>query len=429
MTQARRRVAVLTGSRADYGLLRSTMSAVATHPRLKLQVIVTGMHLLRKFGHTVDEVVRDGWPIDARVRMQAGDDSPLDQANGLSRGIAGIADALQRLRSDVVVVLGDRIEAMAGALAAVTTGRWLAHVHGGDVAPGDLDDALRHSITKLTHLHFAATRSAARRIIRMGESPDCVFHDGAPGLDELREFINGRRREFVAPTAQRRRVARPLANGRSRGLTLDTSRQGEQSAARGTDQGVTWNPTHRAEQRTALIVQHPCGRSPETERRVMAALLRAVRDHDLAAVGIHPNSDRGHSGIVAALAAHSRRVRRRPGFRSVRSLNRDDYLRLLIESDVIVGNSSSGIIEAATAGIPAVNVGPRQRGRETSGNAVVHADETYSAIRVAIGLALRLRLKPGTAGVYGDGSAGRRIAEVIAGFALTDQRRRKTITY
>ncbi|MEE9211172.1 MAG: UDP-N-acetylglucosamine 2-epimerase, partial [Phycisphaeraceae bacterium] len=164
-----RRVAVITGTRADYGLLRSTMAAIQTHRRLRLQVVVTGMHLLHKFGHTVDQIARDGWRVDARVKMQTGDDSPLDQAAGLSRGVLGIAKFLEQAKSEIVLVLGDRIEAMAGALAAVTTGRIVAHIHAGDVAPGDFDDSLRHAITKLAHVHLTATRCAARRVVRMGE--------------------------------------------------------------------------------------------------------------------------------------------------------------------------------------------------------------------------------------------------------------------
>ncbi|HPM24916.1 MAG TPA: UDP-N-acetylglucosamine 2-epimerase, partial [Phycisphaerae bacterium] len=123
-----RRIAVVTGTRAEYGLLKSTMQAIAADPRLKLQVVVTGMHLLRKFGHTVDEIVRDGWRIDARVAMQSGSDAPLDQATGLARGVAGLARFFRAARTDIVVVLGDRIEALAGALAAVTTGRLVAHI-------------------------------------------------------------------------------------------------------------------------------------------------------------------------------------------------------------------------------------------------------------------------------------------------------------
>jgi UDP-hydrolysing UDP-N-acetyl-D-glucosamine 2-epimerase len=177
----RKRVAVITGTRAEYGLLKSPIAAIATHPRLELQLVVTGMHLLRKFGHTIDDIRADGWRIAARVPMQSGRDD--------STGVAGIARFIEQAGTDIVVVLGDRIEAMAGALAAVTTGRVLAHIHGGDVALGDFDESLRHAITKLAHVHLTATRQSMRRVVRMGESPEHVHCVGAPGLDRLREII------------------------------------------------------------------------------------------------------------------------------------------------------------------------------------------------------------------------------------------------
>ncbi len=359
-----RRVAVVTGTRAEYGLLRSTMTAVARHPKLELQVVVTGMHLLRKFGHTIDEIVRDGWTVDARVRMQAGDDGPLDQAMGLSRGVGGLAAYFEQAGTDIVVVLGDRIEAMAGALAAITTGRLVAHVHGGDIAPGDFDDSLRHAVTKLAHVHLPATEAAGRRLIRMGEHPDRVHCVGAPGLDHLYELL-----------------------GRRRGRKQRTGR--------------------------ALVVQHACGRTPARERRTMKRILGAVAAAGLTPTLVYPNSDRGNSGIIEAIVAYRKR-HKGASVHVVRSLPRDAYLEALIEADVLIGNSSSGLIEAATAGTPAVNIGPRQRGRQPSGTSVVNADETAESIRAALAKALRRRPIIGAPSAYGDGSTGKRIAVLLA---------------
>lgn len=375
----RRRIAVVTGTRAEYGLLTSAMQAVQAHSRLRLQLVVTGIHLLRKFGHTVDNIVRDGWHIDARVPMQAGDDRPLDQARGLARGVAGIAAFLERVRSDVVVVLGDRIEALAGALAGVTTGRIVAHLHGGDVAPGDFDDSLRHAITKLAHVHLAATRQAARRIVRLGEDAERVHVVGAPGLDRLRELLR----------------AEPRPSGHSG---------------------------------TALVVYHAHGRPPETEARTMHAILRAVAAAGLRRVIVYPNTDRGHRGVVAAIEEH----RRRHGTRDVsvlRSLPRDDYLRTLMRADVLIGNSSSGVIEAPLAGTPTVNVGIRQAGREPGGPAVIAVGERETDIRAGLRAALRKRPRAGGRNVYGDGRAGERVAGILAGLRLSDALRRKVIAY
>lgn len=366
----KRHIIVVTGSRAEYGLLRSTMEALKKHRRLELRVVATGTHLLRKFGHTVDQIVRDGWRVDARIRMQAGDDGPLDQTVGLSRGVAGMGRFCEEVGADVMLVLGDRIEAMAGALAGVTTGRCVAHIHGGDIAPGDFDESLRHAITKLAHLHFPATQAARRRIIRLGERPEHVHCVGAPGLDRLIQLT------------KRRRVPRTRS-------------------------------------RLALIVQHPCGRSAAHERRVMSTLLRAVAEAGLSRAIVYPNSDRGHTGIIEAIETH-RAGAADGAVRVVRSLDRDAYLRLLMAADVLVGNSSSGIIEAGTAGTPTVNVGGRQRGRERSGRSVVDTDESPASIRQALLRALRKRPIMGKATVYGDGKAGGRIAQILADAPLDE---------
>jgi len=379
----RRRVAVVTGTRAEYGVLHSTMTAIRRHRRLELQLVVTGMHLLRKFGHTIDQVKADGWRIDARVPMQTGRGDHLDQAVGLSRGVAGMARYFERAGTDVVVVLGDRIEAMAGALAAVATGRICAHIHGGDVALGDLDEGLRHAITKLAHVHLAATRQAARRIIRMGERPGFVHTVGAPGLDRLLEIVGRQPRR---------------------------------------------KPVRKDGEARALVLQHPSGRSAERERRTMSVILRAVDDTGLTPTIIYPNSDRGHTGIIAAIEA-ARRRDRGGRLRIERSLARDAYLRLLGDVRVLVGNSSSGIIEAASAGTAVVNVGDREQGRQRSGRSVIDCDETYQAVRAAIRTALRRRPRPGAPTVYGDGRAGRRIADILATTPLDESVRRKQITY
>lgn len=370
-----RRIAVVTGTRAEYGLLHSTMEAIDRHRTLKLQVVVAGMHLLRKFGTTVNQVVRDGWCVDARVKMQAGDGHPLDAAEGLARGVAGIGRFLEQGKTDVVVVLGDRIEAMAGALAAVCTGRFVAHIHGGDVAPGDFDDSLRNAITKLAHLHLTATRAARRRVIRMGEQAGRVHFVGAPGLDRLLPLLAS----YDGPGG---------GSGR------------------------------------ALVVHHPCGRAASRERRVMSWLLRAVDQAALVPTIVYPNSDRGHTGILDAIDAYRRRARS-GAVRVVRSLDHETYLQTLIDADVLVGNSSSGIIEAAMAGTPSVNIGPRQQGRQRSGGSVVDAAESLSSIREALRKAMRKRPIRGHSSRYGDGCAGLRIAEALAAMPLTESFRRK----
>lgn len=393
----KRRVAVVTGTRAEYGLLKSTMQAVDAHPRLTLQTVVTGMHLLKEFGYTVQDIVRDGWTVAARVRMQQGTDDARDQAAGLARGVSGIARFLESAGTDLVVVLGDRIEAMAGALATVTTGRVLAHVHGGDVAPGDFDDSLRHAITKLAHVHLPATRDAARRIARLGEDPGRIHVVGAPGLDRLRELLG---------EVECHRVAHRFSGG------------GHESPTKPSDANHPYT----------LIIYHAWGRPAATEARTMTTILRSARAAGLRRLIIYPNTDRGHRGVLRAIEQHARQSP--PDDVQVRqSLPRDDYLRALINAAVLIGNSSSGIIEAPLAGTPSVNVGQRQAGRQPGGRAVIQVDETPTAIRAGLQAALRKRPTPGGRSVYGNGHAGECIASILADEPLTESFSRKVVTY
>lgn len=372
-----RRIAIITGSRAEFGLLEPVLGALTSRPAVRPQLIVTGMHLLAKFGRSVDHIRAAGWRVDAAVPMQTGRDDPDAEPQALARGIAGIAAALKRLRSDIVVVLGDRIEAFAGACAAAVGRRVLAHIHGGDRAPGDLDDSLRNAITRLAHVHFAASREAAERLRRMGEESWRIFTVGAPGLDAIR-----------SPARSVPAELRPAG-------------------------------------RYAVVIQHPIGRDAAREAAVMRAILKAVRANRLNGAILYPSSDPGHTGIIQAI----RQWGRPPGWNVFRSLPRTDYLALAKGSAVLVGNSSSGIIESASLGVPAVNVGDRQAGRLKCGPNVIDCGETFESIRRAIGRALkRPRQRPGRS-VYGDGRAGQRIARTLERLALTPALLRKRLAW
>lgn len=382
----RRRVAVITGTRAEYGLLRSTLRAIHAHPRLELLLVATGMHLLSKFGRTEREIAADGLPIAARIPMQRGDDDPVDQAQGLARGVNAMARFFERAAVDTVLVLGDRIEAAAGALAAVTTGRLLAHVHGGDVAPGDFDQALRDAITMLADWHLVSSPRSRARVIGLGCPPERVVLVGAPGLDELRERLAAR--GILGQRRSPRGDGQPQpGHGRSRG--------------------------NRREAPTALVVYHACGRPPAVEEAAMRAVLAAARAEGLRRVIVYPNSDRGHSGVIRAIERHARAVP--AGEVEVHcSLPRSEYLDRLIDADVLLGNSSSGILEAPLAGTPSVNVGARQAGREPGGPTIVPARESLASVRTALRRALRQRPVRGCRSPYGDGRAGARIAKLLA---------------
>jgi len=380
-----RRIAVVTGTRAEYGLWQPVLRAIVAHPRLDLQLIVTGTHLVRRFGYTVRQIEADGWPIAARVPLQGARDDPVSQSRGLGRAITGLTDAFRRLRTNVVLVLGDRIEAFAAAAAATASQLILAHVHGGDVAPGVCDDAYRHAITKLAHLHFAATSAARRRLLRLGEQPFRVYRTGSPALDDLQRTV-----------------------------------------CRDTDL-LSRYAGFDVRQPFILVAQHPAGGSARQEQRWMEQTLRACRRPGRHVLIIHPNSDPGFSGIVRAARLFCRR--RPASYRMLTSVPRPVYLGLLERAQLLVGNSSSGLIEAATLNTDVLNVGPRQAGRERGPNV---RDVPYGpAVAPAIAAVLnRLRPRRGRRRrMYGDGHSARRIADLLAHAPLDDRLRQKRLAY
>lgn len=388
--RAKHRIAVVTGTRAEFGIIEEVLRELRNRPSLDAKLIVTGMHLLPKFGRTINEIRRAGWRVDATVRMQTGRDDAAEEAVAVGRGVAGIARAIERLRCDMVFVLGDRIEAFAGACAAAVGRKVLVHVHGGDRATGTVDDALRNAITRLAHVHLVASRDAADRLRRMGEQPWRIHQVGAPGLDGIRRF----------------REARRAGGGRDlhrvRHLLGDT-----------------------ADRPYAVVAQHPLGRSGPDESAVVRRVVAAVERNHLAGVALYPNSDPGHEGIIRVL----RSLERKPNWRVFKSLMHEDYLRVASRAAVMVGNSSSGIIESASLGVNAVNVGPRQEGRLRCGSGVIDCGESQTDIAKAIRRALHCPRPAPRGSVYGDGRAAGRVADVLEGLIISPALLLKTVAY
>lgn len=383
------RIAIITGTRAEFGLLEPVLKALhqrGNHPRL----IVTGMHLLPKFGRTIREIRAKGYVVDATVKMQTGRDDAQSETAAVARGISGMARALDQLGCDIVLILGDRIEAFAAACAGAVSRRIVAHIHGGDRAPGDIDEPLRNAISRLAHVHFAASQDAADRLARMGEPPKRIHLVGAPGLDAIRDFMQNARQSSSATEERLTALLGP------------------------------WDKAP-----FAVLVLHPCGRKPTAEAAVTRAAVQAIERNKLHGVAIWPNSDPGHDGIIKALTP----LERRPGWRVFRSLMREDYLRLLHRSAVLVGNSSSGIIESASLGVGAVNIGPRQTGRLRCGPSVLDAGESSTAIAHAIRIILRQPRPNPSASVYGDGRAGERIARILSKIKPSPALLRKELTF
>ena len=367
----RRRIAVVTGTRSEYGLLRPVMRAIESRSDLNLQTVVAGAHLLPP-ARTVNEVHAE-FEVAATISMQDEDNCRrIDEAHALGRGVVAMAEWLSHAQPDVVLVLGDRIEAFAAAAAASIGGIRVAHMHGGDRAEGIADEAMRHAITKLAHIHLPATERSAHRIIAMGEESHRVHVVGSPAIDELESMP-------------------PLSDDRFTAL-------GRPAIA---------------------LVLHPCGETDEREQAQARQVIDVGRNSGPLLV-LHPNHDAGREGIMRAIAAAK--------VHHVAHLPRAEFVGLLRRIEVLVGNSSAALIEGAAVGVPAVNLGSRQGGREMPANVIDLPRWTAESLVAAI---IEARGGPRTKvrHPYGDGRAGVKTAEVLATFDPATHGLRKRNTY
>jgi UDP-N-acetylglucosamine 2-epimerase (non-hydrolysing) len=378
----KRTIAVVTVARSDYGHLVPLLESLRDTPGVTLQLYVAGAHLSPRFGHSVDTIVADGWPITDRIQMTAISDAAEDVAAAAGAGLVGFSRTFARGRPDLIVLLGDRLEMLVAAVAALPLTIPVAHLHGGEVTEGAVDEQARHAITKLAHLHFPAAEPYARRILQMGEEAWRVHCCGAPGLDRLTKLGGVPREELV------RRLGLPFTRP------------------------------------ILLVTFHPVTLEPgETERQV-DELAAALEEMEGTAIITYPGADAGHGAVIGRLEALAAS---RPGTRMVAGLGEASYCSLLREADVMVGNSSSGLIEAPSFGLPVVNVGSRQRGRLRAANVIdvePVRDDIVAGVRRALDPAFRKSLA-GLTNPYGDGHAAPRIAQVLAGCELGSHLLRK----
>ena len=365
-----RTVAVVTVSRSDYGLYRPILRLVESDPGLALELIVAGTHLLPEFGLTVDDIELDGFIVAERVETAPDSDSPKAVAGSIGKGVVGFSRVFSKRRPDILLVLGDRYEMLAAVVAALPFNIPIAHVHGGESTQGAIDEAIRHSITKISHLHFAATEDYARRIVQLGEEPWRVTVSGAPGLDNLNGF----------------RPDSPAELETEYGLDLATP--------------------------PLLVTYHPVTLEYEQTSDQMAELLAALDRSGLPVVFTYPGADTGFSDVIRLTEDF---VRRHSNARTVVNMGTDAYFRLMGQASAMVGNSSSGIIEAASFELPVVNVGNRQAGRIRPENVIdVECEEQaiLEGIRLATSSEFRDRMA-GLANPYGDGRAAPRIVAAL----------------
>lgn len=364
-----RRVCYISGTRADFGLMKRTLTLVAAHPALEIGVVATGMHLSPAYGETVREIEEAGLPILARVPVDLQPATGAAMARGIGVMTGAFVDILEARRPDIVLLLGDRGEMLAGAIAAIHLNIPVAHIHGGERS-GTVDEPVRHAISRLSHLHFAATEEASKRLVGMGEDPRRVHVTGAPGLDELVD------------------VALPS--------------RAEVAEIHGVD----------AERPIAMMAFHPVLQEADTAAEQTRAVLQALLDAGLQVVALAPNADAGSDGVRAVLeqAAREGRVVLHT------HLPRPAFVALMARADLMIGNSSAGIIEAASFGTPVVNVGSRQNLRERNLN-VVDAPGTVEALASAVNRQLAIKRYP-QANIYGDGRAGLKITQLLASESL-----------
>jgi len=367
-TRTRRRVVYVTGTRADYGLMRRTLLTVASHPDLDLGLFVTGMHLIPAYGETVREIEADGLAVAARHPVQLSGDDGAEMAVAVGETLTGFATAFRDAPPDLVLLLGDRGEMLAGAIGALHLGAATVHVHGGERS-GTVDEPVRHAISKLSHYHLTATERAAERLVRMGEDAWRIRTVGAPGLDDL----------AARDDIDRAALAHEIG--------LDPA-----------------GPI-------AIVLFHPVVQDGPDGGRQMQVLLDALLAADVQMLVMAPNADAGGSAI-AAVAGDVARANPAT-VRQVAHLPRSRYLAWLAAADMLIGNSSSGIIESASLGIPCINLGDRQQARERNANVTDVAVIAPAQVSAAIAAALAQGRQdwPNT---WGDGRTAPRIAQFLA---------------
>jgi UDP-hydrolysing UDP-N-acetyl-D-glucosamine 2-epimerase len=368
-----RKVCVVTDSRAEYGLLHWTMKEIEKHVGLDLQVVVCGGHLSPEFGQTYKVIENDGFRLDGRVEMTLSGDTPSAISKSIGLGCIGFADTFENLQPDIIVLLGDRYELLAAAQAALIARIPIAHIHGGETTEGAIDEAIRHSITKMSHLHFTTADEHRRRVIQLGEMPDRVYNFGAPGLDHLRHFTPLSRQQL----------------GESLNMKLDEN--------------------------FFLVTYHPVTLAKIDPGVAMKALLHALDQFpDYQILITAPNTDTAGRTLFPIIQNFAAERPARVAFEV--SLGQERYLSALSHASAVVGNSSSGLIEAPSIPVATVNIGERQRGRLRAAS-VVNCAETENDISTAIAQALTSDHQAVVAcstNPYDSGETASRIVSILA---------------
>lgn len=377
----KRKICVVTGTRAEYGLLYWLMKEIQADNALELQIIATGAHLSPEFGLTYKTIERDGFVIDEKVEMLLSGDTPTAITKSMGLGLIGFADGLNRLKPEVMVLLGDRYEALVAAQAAMVACVPIAHIHGGEATEGLIDEAIRHSITKMSLLHFTAAEEYRRRIIQLGESPDRVFNFGAIGLDNIRRLKLLSKEEFSSET------------------------------------GFQWKKIN------FLVTYHPVTLEKGGPEDAMQALFDALDAFpNVGIIFTQANSDTDGRLINSMTQEYVARHKDRMLY--VKTLGQVRYLSAVRFMDAVIGNSSSGILEVPSFRVPSVNLGARQRGRLMAPS-VINCEETCADIQTAIKQAISPEFRENIRTMespFGNGGVSEKIVDVLKTVDLSPER-------
>ena len=372
MSTTPRKICVVTGSRAEYGLLYWLLREIQDDAELELQLVVTGMHLSPEFGLTWQQIADDGFVINRRVEMLLSSDTPVGVGKAMGLGLIGFADALNELQPDIVVVLGDRFEIFAATQAAMNLRIPIAHIHGGELTEGAVDDAIRHAISKLSHLHFTAAESYRQRVIQLGEQPDRVFNVGAIGLDNIYRL--------------------PLLDKQALEAAID----------------------FKLGHRNLLVTFHPVTLEKASAEEQLTQLLEALDAlEDTNIIFTHSNADT--EGRIISKMLENYRARHPDRVATFVSLGSLRYLSTMRHVDAVIGNSSSGLIEAPALKIPTIDIGDRQKGR-LAADSVLHclplSEDIRKMMAIAFSDAFKQRIQSQT-NPYGIGGASLAIKQQL----------------
>jgi len=383
----RKKICVVTGSRSEYGIFQLILKKIEESEKLDLLLLVTGIHLLKKYGNTINFIKKDGFSITKIIPMYEENDYKYDSlGNAVGNAIINFTEALNELKPDLLLVIGDRYEPLTAVIAASTLSIPIAHIHGGDnVFKGQVDEQIRHAITKFAHIHFPATPKSYRRIILMGEEEWRIHMVGSPSIDMI----------YKEKLLSKEEICNKY------GLNIS--------------------------EKIILCVQHPNVFESEQAGEQMKITLQVLKDLKLQTITTYPNNDPGSHLIIKEIEDH----REIPYFKLFKNLERKDYLSLLKNADLLVGNSSSGLIESPIFKLPVVNLGNRNKGRESAEN-VINVPHDYIEIRKAIIKGLSDEFKKNCQKVknpYGDGKASERIVKILEELEINKELLVKKLTY